>query len=75
MIGTERILTQTENKSINSLVFSDANDSGAVMTSRSLNDRSWCIAKENANPNSLQTAIDWVCGSGCIDCGPIQTRK
>ena len=42
------------------------------MISRGLNDRSWCIAKENANPNSLQTAIDWVCGSECIDCGPIQ---
>lgn len=32
----------------------------------------WCVAKNNAADNALQTAIDWACGPGGADCGPIQ---
>ncbi|KAL0724726.1 hypothetical protein Bca4012_039325 [Brassica carinata] len=32
----------------------------------------WCVAKNNAEDSSLQTAIDWACGQGGADCGPIQ---
>ncbi|KFK35036.1 hypothetical protein AALP_AA5G225700 [Arabis alpina] len=32
----------------------------------------WCVAKNNADDSSLRTAIDWACGQGGADCGPIQ---
>ncbi|KAG6718003.1 hypothetical protein I3842_04G129100 [Carya illinoinensis] len=32
----------------------------------------WCVAKNNAEDAALQTALDWVCGPGAADCGPIQ---
>lgn len=32
----------------------------------------WCVAKNNAADSALQTAIDWACGPGGADCGPIQ---
>ncbi|EOA25796.1 hypothetical protein CARUB_v10019163mg [Capsella rubella] len=32
----------------------------------------WCVAKNNAEDASLQTAIEWACGQGGADCGPIQ---
>lgn len=32
----------------------------------------WCVAKNNAADAALQTAIDWACGPGGADCGPIQ---
>ncbi|VVB06110.1 unnamed protein product [Arabis nemorensis] len=32
----------------------------------------WCVAKNNAEDSSLQTAMDWACGQGGADCGPIQ---
>ncbi|XP_027346446.1 PLASMODESMATA CALLOSE-BINDING PROTEIN 5-like [Abrus precatorius] len=32
----------------------------------------WCVAKNNAEDASLQAALDWVCGAGGADCGPIQ---
>lgn len=32
----------------------------------------WCVAKNNAEDSSLQTAIEWACGQGGADCGPIQ---
>lgn len=32
----------------------------------------WCVAKNNAEDAALQTALDWACGAGGADCGPIQ---
>ncbi|CAH9116698.1 unnamed protein product [Cuscuta europaea] len=32
----------------------------------------WCVAKNNAEDAAIQTAIDWACGPGGADCGPIQ---
>ncbi|KAL3715058.1 hypothetical protein ACJRO7_006882 [Eucalyptus globulus] len=32
----------------------------------------WCVAKNNADDASLQSAINWACGPGGTDCGPIQ---
>ncbi|KDP31771.1 hypothetical protein JCGZ_12232 [Jatropha curcas] len=32
----------------------------------------WCVAKNNADDQSLQAAIDWACGPGGANCGPIQ---
>ncbi|KAG0489130.1 hypothetical protein HPP92_007941 [Vanilla planifolia] len=44
------------------------------MTSRSLADgtTSFCVAKQNADPTALQLGIDWACGPGLANCGPIQ---
>ncbi|KAK9676881.1 hypothetical protein RND81_11G107400 [Saponaria officinalis] len=32
----------------------------------------WCVARNNAEDTALQQAIDWACGPGGADCGPIQ---
>ncbi|XP_042491832.1 PLASMODESMATA CALLOSE-BINDING PROTEIN 5-like [Macadamia integrifolia] len=32
----------------------------------------WCVAKNNAEDSALQAALDWTCGQGGTDCGPIQ---
>ncbi|KAH6788886.1 plasmodesmata callose-binding protein 5 [Perilla frutescens var. frutescens] len=32
----------------------------------------WCVAKNNAEDATLQSALDWTCGPGGADCGPIQ---
>ncbi|KAJ6379364.1 hypothetical protein OIU76_016067 [Salix suchowensis] len=32
----------------------------------------WCVAKNNAADQVLQEAIDWTCGAGGANCGPIQ---
>ncbi|GFP93540.1 plasmodesmata callose-binding protein 5 [Phtheirospermum japonicum] len=32
----------------------------------------WCVAKNNAEDAQLQAALDWACGLGRVDCGPIQ---
>ncbi|KAF9588685.1 hypothetical protein IFM89_014561 [Coptis chinensis] len=33
----------------------------------------WCVAKNNADDVTLQQAIEWACGHGGTDCGPIQS--
>lgn len=32
----------------------------------------WCVAKNNADDQALQGAINWACGPGGADCSPIQ---
>lgn len=32
----------------------------------------WCVAKNNAADQALQESIDWACGPGGANCGPIQ---
>ncbi|KAL0306826.1 UNVERIFIED_CONTAM: plasmodesmata callose-binding protein 5 [Sesamum calycinum] len=32
----------------------------------------WCVGKNNAEDAALQSALDWTCGPGGADCGPIQ---
>ncbi|XP_057460323.1 PLASMODESMATA CALLOSE-BINDING PROTEIN 5-like [Actinidia eriantha] len=32
----------------------------------------WCVAKNNAEDPALQSALDWACGPGAANCGPIQ---
>ncbi|GAB4859608.1 hypothetical protein Ancab_011082 [Ancistrocladus abbreviatus] len=43
-------------------------DGGGGAAARQL----WCVAKNNAEDSALQAAIDWACGPGGADCGPIQ---
>ncbi|KAG8385227.1 hypothetical protein BUALT_Bualt03G0020200 [Buddleja alternifolia] len=33
---------------------------------------SWCVARAGSSPVDLQIALDWACGQGRADCGPIQ---
>lgn len=48
-------------------LFSDAAENGGVPPQEL-----WCVAKNNADDNGLQVALDWACGPGGADCGPIQ---
>lgn len=32
----------------------------------------WCVAKNNAEDAALQASLDWACGPGAADCGPIR---
>lgn len=32
----------------------------------------FCVAKPNADPTLLKTGIDWACGPGSANCGPVQ---
>ncbi|KAF5732599.1 putative hydrolase [Tripterygium wilfordii] len=32
----------------------------------------WCVAKNNAEDQAIQQSLDWACGQGGADCGPIQ---
>ncbi|KAL6134126.1 hypothetical protein ACLB2K_066359 [Fragaria x ananassa] len=32
----------------------------------------WCVAKNNAEDSALQSALDWACGAGGVNCIPIQ---
>ncbi|KAL4388372.1 hypothetical protein GQ457_09G012410 [Hibiscus cannabinus] len=48
------------------LVFVSTAQRGTVVTEL------WCVAKNNAEDAALQGALDWACGQGGADCGPIQ---
>ncbi|XP_065851114.1 glucan endo-1,3-beta-glucosidase 13 [Euphorbia lathyris] len=44
-------------------------------TLSSLNGTAWCIASNNATQLDLQSALDWACGSGNVDCSAIQPSQ
>ncbi|XP_050215691.1 glucan endo-1,3-beta-glucosidase 13 [Mercurialis annua] len=37
--------------------------------------KTWCIASNNASQLDLQSALDWACGSGNVDCSAIQPSQ
>ncbi|EPS73640.1 hypothetical protein M569_01113 [Genlisea aurea] len=39
------------------------------------NGTSWCIAVMGASEADLQHGLDWACGSGNVDCTPIQPKQ
>ncbi|OWM66088.1 glucan endo-1,3-beta-glucosidase 13-like [Punica granatum] len=39
------------------------------------NGTTWCIASSNASDRVLQSALDWACGPGNVDCSPIQPSQ
>ncbi|KDP33779.1 hypothetical protein JCGZ_07350 [Jatropha curcas] len=41
----------------------------------SLNSTTWCIASSNASQLDLQSALDWACGPGNVDCSAIQPSQ
>ncbi|CAN6456811.1 unnamed protein product [Victoria cruziana] len=40
-----------------------------------LSNGTWCIASSNASDVDLQSALDWACGRGNVDCTPIQPSQ
>ncbi|PIA57946.1 hypothetical protein AQUCO_00500103v1 [Aquilegia coerulea] len=59
------------NKNPNLKTISKANDDGESSGIEHV----WCVAKNNAEDVNLQAAIDWACGNGGVDCGPIEQNK
>ena len=45
---------------------------GANVTS---SNGTWCVASSNASELDLQSALDWACGSGNVDCSAIQPSQ
>ncbi|XP_044471035.1 glucan endo-1,3-beta-glucosidase 13-like [Mangifera indica] len=41
----------------------------------SLNGSTWCIASTKASEMDLQSALDWACGPGNVDCSAIQPSQ
>ncbi|XP_044463665.1 glucan endo-1,3-beta-glucosidase 13-like [Mangifera indica] len=41
----------------------------------SLNGTTWCIASTKASEMDLQSALDWACGPGNVDCSAIQPSQ
>ncbi|KAK9125694.1 hypothetical protein Scep_014540 [Stephania cephalantha] len=46
--------------------------STAAVTNNSSADGMFCVAKPNADPNSLKNGLDWACGPGQASCSAIQ---
>ncbi|XP_009762818.1 glucan endo-1,3-beta-glucosidase 3-like [Nicotiana sylvestris] len=44
--------------------------SGTVLANDTTN-RTYCVAKENAEKKMVQAALDWACGPGKVDCTPL----
>ncbi|KAK1381974.1 Glucan endo-1,3-beta-glucosidase 13 [Heracleum sosnowskyi] len=38
-----------------------------------LDGTSWCVARPGVSQGDLQDALDWACGMGKTDCGPIKS--
>ncbi|KAG9456486.1 hypothetical protein H6P81_000994 [Aristolochia fimbriata] len=57
----------------------DLTGNGVVDTTTQANVTSsngtWCIASPNAKELDLQSALDWACGPGNVDCSPIQPSQ
>ncbi|KAI3709590.1 hypothetical protein L2E82_39356 [Cichorium intybus] len=51
------------------------NGNGTGSGSGNGNGSSWCIASSNANEKDLRDGLDWACGSGNVDCSPIQPSQ
>ncbi|XP_076889564.1 glucan endo-1,3-beta-glucosidase 13-like [Bidens hawaiensis] len=50
----------------------DVNNGGNLT---SVKGTSWCIASANASEEDLRNGLDWACGSGNVDCSPIQPSQ
>ncbi|KAL8239900.1 hypothetical protein R6Q59_016467 [Mikania micrantha] len=50
----------------------DVNNGGNLTN---INGTSWCIASPNASEEDLRNGLDWACGSGNVDCSPIQPSQ
>ncbi|CAF2069198.1 hypothetical protein HID58_040842 [Brassica napus] len=37
--------------------------------------RKWCVASTQASVTELQTALDWTCGPGSVDCSAVQPNQ
>lgn len=44
-------------------------------TLKSFDGATWCISSSSANETDIQKALDWACGSGNVDCSPIQSGQ
>ncbi|KAL8128609.1 hypothetical protein V2J09_017764 [Rumex salicifolius] len=55
----------------------EVGDDGGVnsTTTNSTMGTSWCIASSTASEMDLQSALDWACGSGNVDCTAIQPSQ
>ncbi|KAI3754226.1 hypothetical protein L1987_54005 [Smallanthus sonchifolius] len=50
----------------------DVNNGGNLT---GVNGTSWCIAYPNASEGDLRNGLDWACGSGNVDCLPVQPSQ